>query len=202
MSDILRKISRRDLLRNVAVSAATGGLSAEAAQHVHRIAAEEKEGAGGVYQPKCFTAHEYASLEKLAGLIVPPSKHSQGALAAGAPEFIDLLAGHNDELAAIFTGGLAWLDREMERRHGSRFLDAEPGQRTALLDLIAWRKNDSLELGPGIRFFDWARRMTVDAYYTSRAGIEDLGYQGNRAVSEFSVPEEALQYALKRSGLV
>lgn len=201
MSDILRNISRRDLLRNLAFSASMGALSAEAAQHVHRIAAEEKEAAGGVYPPKCFNTHEYATLRKLTGLIIPAGENSQGAEAAGAPEFIDLLASHNDELAAIFTGGLAWLDRETERRHSARFLDAEPGQCAAVLDLIAWRKNDSAELGPGIRFFEWARKMTVDAYYTSRVGIDDLGYQGNSAVSEFSVPEEALQYALKRSGL-
>jgi hypothetical protein len=39
----------------------------------------------------------------------------------------------------------------------------------------------------------------LDAYYTSPIGIKELGYMGNTAVSEFHVPEEALQYALKRS---
>ena len=31
--------------------------------------------------------------------------------------------------------------------------------------------------------------------------MDDLGYMGNSAMSTFSVPEEAIQYALKRSGL-
>jgi hypothetical protein len=41
--------------------------------------------------------------------------------------------------------------------------------------------------------------MVTDAYYTSPIGIKDIGYMGNTAVSEFHVPEEAVQYALKRS---
>jgi gluconate 2-dehydrogenase gamma chain len=70
-----------------------------------------------------------------------------------------------------------------------------------MLDLIAYRKNDTPELGPGIAFFTWVRNMTVDAFYTSKAGMDDLGYMGNSAMSEFHVPAEAIDYALKRSGL-
>jgi len=54
-------------------------------------------------------------------------------------------------------------------------------------------------MAPGIHFFAWARNLVLDAYYTSPAGIKDLGYMGNTAVSEFHVPAEALEYALKRS---
>jgi hypothetical protein len=43
--------------------------------------------------------------------------------------------------------------------------------------------------------------MTVDAYYTSAAGIKDLGYLGYRGMSEFVTPPDAIEYALKRSGL-
>ena len=68
-----------------------------------------------------------------------------------------------------------------------------------MLDLIAYRKNESAPVGPGIRFFDWARRMVVDAFYTSPAGVKDVGYLGNTAVAKFEVPQEALDYALKRS---
>jgi hypothetical protein len=68
-----------------------------------------------------------------------------------------------------------------------------------LLDRIAYQRNSTPELAPGIRFFDWARRMTVDAYYTSAAGIEELGYLGNKAVTEFKVPQQAIDHALERS---
>ena len=41
--------------------------------------------------------------------------------------------------------------------------------------------------------------MVVDAYYTSPAGVKDLGYMGNGAMRVFSVPQEAVDYAIKRS---
>src|SRR5579864_2610922 len=194
MSDL----SRRSLLQSIALSATMGGLTLEAAQHVHGVAAQEKT-AGGPYKPKGLNGHEYKTLEKLADFIIPTDENSKGAVAAGAPEFIDLLASQNPQLLAIYTGGIAWLDFTMQRHNSTDFLGAKTEQQTALLDLIAYRKNESPELGPGIKFFEWARRMVVDAYYTSPIGIKDVGYMGNTAVSKFEIPQEAIDYALKRS---
>jgi len=190
--------TRRSLLQTIALSATVGGLTLEAAQHVHGVAAQEKT-AGGAYKPKGLNAHEYKTLEKLADFIIPTDDNSKGAVAAGAPEFIDLLASQNPQLLAIYTGGIAWLDFTMQRRHSTDFVSAKHEQQIALLDLIAYRKNESPELGPGIKFFEWARRMVVDAYYTSPIGIKDVGYMGNSAMSKFEVPQEAIDYALKRS---
>ena len=188
--------SRRDVLRAVGVAIAAGGMTAADAQHVHEMAAADKAIAGGVYKPKRFTDHEFATLGTLCEIIVP------GAHQGGAAEFIDLLSSQNVELATIFTGGLGWLDERMKSRAGADFLSARPEQRTALLDLIAYRANANEDgLGPGVRFFDWARRIAVDAYYTSAAGIKEIGYMGNTAVAKFEVPREAVDYALKRSGL-
>ena len=194
----MSELSRRDLLRTIALSVTVGGLEAEAAQHVHNMAAAEKA-ATGVYKPKAFTDHEFLTLQKLADYIVPADDVSPAASQAGCADFIDLLASQNPELAAIYTGGISWLDRTMERRYGASFVSAKPGDQTAMLDLIAYRKNESDELGPGIRFFDWARKMVVDAFYTTPVGIKDLGYVGNTAVTKFEIPQEAIDYALKRS---
>jgi len=189
--------SRRELLRAIAASALLGPLGLEAAQHVHGIAAAEKS--AGAYKPKALTPHEYRTLQVLADLIIPADERGPGAAAAGACEFIDLLASQNPQLLAIYSGGIAWMDRSCQRLNSKDFADASAQQQTALLDLIAYRKNESPMLGPGIQFFDWARRMVVDAYYTSPAGIKAVGYQGNTAVSKFEVPQEAIDYALKRS---
>jgi hypothetical protein len=43
--------------------------------------------------------------------------------------------------------------------------------------------------------------MVVDAYYTSAIGVKDVGYMGNKGMSEFTVPVSALNWAVKRSGL-
>ncbi|MEO7145732.1 MAG: gluconate 2-dehydrogenase subunit 3 family protein [Bryobacteraceae bacterium] len=190
------EFSRRDVLRTIALAVTAGGMTTAEAQHVHEMAAAETVASGGVYTPKKFNAHEYATLTRLCEITVP------GAVEGGAPQFIDLLSSQNPELAAIYTGGLAWLDDESQRRNHVTFLAATPEQQTALLDLIAYRANASQEgLGHGVRFFDWARRMTVDAYYTSPPGIKEIGYMGNTAVAKFEVPREAVEYALKRSGL-
>jgi gluconate 2-dehydrogenase gamma chain len=192
--------SRRDLLRNVALAAVLGGLDVEAAQHVHTAAATEKA-TTGAYKPKLLNPHEFQTMQRLADLIIPADDHSKGALDAGAVEFIDLLCSQNPDLAAIYTGGIAWLDRAMEKRNQKDFITSSPEQQTAMLDVIAYRKNDSVELGPGILFFDWARKMVVDAFYTSPIGVKDVGYMGNKGMSEFKVPQEAIDYAVKRSGL-
>jgi gluconate 2-dehydrogenase gamma chain len=187
--------TRREILQKIAAVALAGPLDAEGAQHVHEAAAKEAAAAGGIYQPKALTAHEFDTLKKLCERIVP------GASQGGAAEFIDLLSSQNREMAAIYTGGLAWLDHAMEGQFHATFLAAKPEEQTSLLDRIAYRRNSTPELAAGVRFFEWARRMTVDAYYTSAAGIKDLGYLGNKGMSEFQVPQAAIDYAVKRSGL-
>jgi len=221
-------LSRRELLRNVALAATaavSGPLSLEAAQHVHEQVKEEKRVAGA-YRPKLFNEREYRSLGRLAELIVPADEVSGSAREAGAPEFIDLLCSQNKELAEIYTGGLLWLDAQMKDKYSVSFLEAKEAQQTAMLDLLVEaekqdgeRRAQGLtfediqrypefesygiyrpsELSPGIRFFDWVRRMTVDAFYTSEIGVKDIGYKGNTAIAKFEVPQEIIDYALKRS---
>lgn len=184
---------RRDLLRGLAAAAILGDMPAGAAQHVHSMATTEKAATGGVYKPKAFTAAEFKTIQLLCEQIIP------GASKGNAAEFIDLLCSEGQELRAHWTGGLAWIDRRMERQFGKSFTAAEAGQQTALLDVIAYRKNSRPETNPGIRFFDLARRMTVDAFYTSVVGIAEIGYKGNGAMTKFQVPKEAIEYALARS---
>jgi gluconate 2-dehydrogenase gamma chain len=192
--------SRRDLLAKVAAGASVVAMAD--AQHVHENVAQQKTAAKGPYKPKALTAHEYATLQRLSDLIIPADPGSPGALAAGAADFIDFLCNASTEMRDIYTGGLMWVDEAMKDRHGGkRFVESTPDQQTALLDVIAWRKNASPELNPGIEFFAFCRRMVADAYYSSPIGYKQLGFMGNGAMTTFSVPKEAVEYALKRSGL-
>jgi gluconate 2-dehydrogenase gamma chain len=197
--------SRRDLLVHIGASvgmmiAGQEVLTAQDAQHVHSAVAVDKAARPGPYQPKAFSAHEYAAMQRLSDLIIPADNHSPGALQAAAADWIDFRCAANDELKAIYTGGLLWLDDQMRARYeGKDFVSAQPAQQTAMLDLIAFQAPDKPELQPGILFFAWARRMVVDAYYTSPIGIKDVGFMGNGAMAHFSVPQEAIDYAVKRS---
>ena len=127
--------SRRELLRNIGISltltgTGVGVVSVEAAQHVHEAVQEQKSAAKGVYKPKCFNSHEYQTLQALASLIIPSDEKSKGALEAGAPEFIDLLAANNAELAAWHPEqGLRTL---YEWRNSSGYLVMLPRQRVFL----------------------------------------------------------------------
>ena len=88
--------------------------------------------------------------------LFPPMTHSPGALAAGAADWIDYMASNSPELAEIFTGGFGWLDHDMQQRYGANFIDAKPEQQTAMLDFIAFQKNETPENAAGIHFFAWA----------------------------------------------
>lgn len=188
------------MLQSVAaVAAGAGRMSAQDASHVHQHAAQAAVKSGGAYKPLLLSEHEFRTVRLLADLIIPPEDGLPGAAGAGAAEFIDLLANNNEKLKQIWLSGLAWLDHESRRRGGQSFVDAPPAVRQQILDDISFRKNSTPELAPGIQFFEWARRMVVDAYFTSPAGVKMLGFVGNTGMSEFKVPKAPLDYALARS---
>ena len=194
----MSEISRRDALRRLGLALmATGALDRVAAQEVHHMAAEA-QAAAGPYTPKTFTPAEFRSLERLTDLIIPVENGAPGAVAAGCAAWIDMISSENDQLKKIYRDGFAWLDTTMKGRGAASFVEATPEQQTALLDQIAYRRNQSPELSPGIEFFSWVRRMTVDAFYTSEVGIKDIDYRGNSPMGSYPSPTEAIAYVLKR----
>ena len=165
------------------------------------MAGEARAATGGAYTPRALSPHAYRTLERLADLIIPVENGAPGAVAAGAPAWIDMMASENRELQQIYTTGLAWLDAAVVQQGAKDFLTAGPERQTGLLDLIAYRRNRSPQLAKGIEFFAWARRMTVDAFYTSAIGIKDIDYRGNTELASYPAPTEAIAYALKKTGL-
>jgi hypothetical protein len=66
-------------------------------------------------------------------------------------------------------------------------LSCTPDQRKSVLDLIAYRKNAKADptLRQGVVFFSFVRKLTCDAFYTSKIGIADLQYIGNSPMPDF-----------------
>ena len=186
-----QSISRRDILRTLAVGAAGSVLQvipAEAAAYVHQMVRDEKSASSaGKYMPKYFTASQYATLLVLCDMIVPKDEKSGGAIEAGAPEFIDLLSSENGKYQLKLGGGLSWLDNYCTDRYGTSFLGCSAAQKKEVLDLISFRKNAKKDssLSQGVSFFAFLRNLTCDGYYTSKIGIADLGYIGNTSLREF-----------------
>ncbi len=197
MSDITR---REVLSRLAAAFAAAGAIDKLAAQEAHTMVHQAATSGGGTYAPKALSVPQFRTLERLTDLIIPVDGGKPGAVQAEVPAWIDSLLNVNAELKGRYTAGLGWLDTTMQARHGSDFVGATPQQQTALLDQIAFQKNRSPELNPGIDFFILARRMTVDGFYTSPVGMRDI-YLGNTVLAEFKIPQEAYDYVLSRSPL-
>jgi gluconate 2-dehydrogenase gamma chain len=184
-------ISRRDVLRSLAVGATAGSvltmIPAQAAEFAHELVQKEKAAAAGKYVPKFFPPNQYEALVSLCDTIIPKDERSGGAVEAGAPEFIDLITSENTDFQTQLGGGLMWLDNHCVDEFGKVYMQCTPEQRKTTLDLIAYRKNAKTrpELNQGIAFFVVLRNMTCDGFYTSKIGIADLQYIGNTSVHEF-----------------
>lgn len=183
-------ISRRDILKTLAITAAGGSvlqlIPAQAAEYAHQSVHKEKA-AAGKYTPKYFSPHQYETLTSLCETIIPKDEKSGGAIEAGASEFIDLLTSENEKYQLKLGGGLYWLDSFCTDRYSTAYLDCTPDQKKSVLDLLAFRKNAKSDptLSQGVSFFAFVRNLTCDAFYTSKIGIADLQYIGNTALPDF-----------------
>lgn len=196
-------LTRREVLRQLALAVTamgTGAFNLEAARVVHALAGEARARQGG-YTPVALGTHEFRTVTRLAELIVPADAGGGSAVDAGAPEFIDLLCSQNEELARIYESGLSWLDEAMRRADGQRFVEAPAEQQTAMLDRLveAERGGAGDDLRAGVGFFNWVRRMTVDAYYTSPIGIADVGFKGNQVLPAYETPREAIEFVDRKA---
>jgi hypothetical protein len=196
----MSELTRRDVLQRLAVAiAAAATIDLLDAQEAHAAAHQAATATGGRYAPKALSAHEYATLERLTDLIIPADA-KPGAVQANVAAWIDTLLNVNAELKAKYTSGLAWLDTRIVQAGATDFVSASPAQQSALLDVIAYRKNRSAENDPGIDFFVLARRMTADGFYTSDLGMRDV-FMGNAPQATFVVPQAAIDHVLARSPL-
>ncbi|MFN8059504.1 MAG: gluconate 2-dehydrogenase subunit 3 family protein [Vicinamibacterales bacterium] len=171
-------------------------------------------GAVAAYQPKFFTPHEWETVRALADAIIPRDERSGSATDAGVPEFIDFILIDEPRLAhetgrqTAMRGGLAWVDLECQRRFDKTFATCTDAERTAVLDDISEALPEETAafeyavgqppqipaLAPGRAFFASFRDLVATGFWTSRMGIDDLQYVGNRAVPEWKgCPKEALE---------
>jgi hypothetical protein len=191
--------TRRTLLKVVASApfATTFGLTGAEAQQAHHAATEARQAAqkaGASYRPKFFTDHEYRTVRVLVDLIIPRDERSGSATEAGVPEFMDFTMVDQPARQTAMRGGLAWLDAEMNRRFDKTFLAATDAERRAILDDISGHGEPPPGLSHGQAFFRSFRDLTASGFWTSKMGIEDIGYIGNTFVADWSgCPADALR---------
>ena len=211
-------VSRREMLRLLTAAPLAAGFTwteAEVAA-AHELRQVARGAAGARYVPGFFSAHEWETVAVLADLIIPRDDRSGSATEAGVPEFIDMLMRDEPVLPqesgrqTAMRGGLAWLDLECQRRYDKTFLSCREIERTAVLDDISWPVPEPTldtpppvpDFAPGRAFFFSFRDLTASGFWTTKAGMADLQFMGNRVVTEWTgCPEEALkQLGVERFG--
>jgi len=137
--------------------------------------------------PRLLTQMQLSLLAVLSDIIVPRQGDVPSAAEVGVPEVLDewISAPYPRQQAhrAVMEPGLKWLDDESHRRYGKPFLPLSNLQQLAIIDNIAFAEQPT---PPGLEmpkaFFSELRSLVVGAFFTSPAGIKDLGYIGNTPI--------------------
>lgn len=177
-------ISRREAVGLLAALPLVGAIeltppAVERALRAADDARTAREAGGAAPAPRFFTAHEWRTVRLLVDYVIPRDATSGSATDAGVPEFMDFIMGDKPGNQIWMRGGLAWLDLECQRRHGTTFVASTPAHRTEILDAIAFPDKAPPELRAGVAFFNRFRDMTASGFYTTRIGIADVRYMGN-----------------------
>jgi hypothetical protein len=189
---------RRDALKILlaAPAASFTWSDAEAAQAA--AAAQTATATLKPFVPKFFTAAEYQLVRTLADIIIPKDERSGSASDAGVPEFMDFMMIDQPTRQVAMRGGLAWLNRECQQRFDKTFMNCTEAERTAVLDDIAYPERADPTRAHGVAFFNSFRDLTATGFWTTRMGIDDLQYLGNRSVARWNGCPDA---ALKKLGV-
>lgn len=149
-----------------------------------------------------LTAAELVTLASLCDMIIPADSKSPAASTVGVPAYINEVVSAPYDWAerdlVQLRGGLAWLNTESRRRFSRTFARLTNAQRTAICDDICYQPRARDEHQAAAKFFDRVRDLTAEGFYTTDAGMKDIGYVGNVALPKFEGPPPAV---LKHLGL-
>jgi Gluconate 2-dehydrogenase subunit 3 len=182
-------LKRRDMLKAITALPAAALVSLEPASGSglkDKAATSAVQPIAGAYQFKTFTDHEGKTVRVLSDLIIPADERSGSATQAGVPEFIDdWLDFKRGELLDQIRGGLTWLDLECNRLFDHDFADCSPTERKQILDRIAYPKSSAPEDANAVAFFNHLRDLVASGFFSSKMGVEDLPYLGNKMVADW-----------------
>lgn len=200
-------IERREALKAIAAAAGAAGalpvldaasVEAQAQQQAPRAAVGGPRGDAwdpdlihprpGTWARK-LTSGELITLSALCDTIIPADAKSPSASAVGVPawinEYVSAPPDSNQNALVRVRGGLAWLNLESSKRFGKPYARLTATERTAICDDICYLPKAKPEHKAAARFFDQVRDLTAVGFYTTREGMQDLGYIGNVALPKF-----------------
>lgn len=146
---------------------------------------------------KFLTPSEMATIKVLVDIIIPADEKSGSATQAGVPDFIEFIVKDMPQYQTPLRGGLKWLELESNKRFKKIFTLCTKAQQIQIVDDIAYPEKAKPMHSQGVAFFNMMRNLTASGFYTTRIGVDDLGYVGNTPNVWEGVPADVLkQYGL------
>lgn len=197
-------IERREILRYIGI-ASVAGMFPGFHQWAFACAQDPAHGtmvqpATKPYKPLFFSEPQYRMVERLAEMIIP-ADDTAGAKEAGVAEFIDFMVANRVPVSggyevrsvqdsinqgsaaqARFVAGLNWMNAHSHAKFGEHFLGCSAEQQNGLLEELAYKDKFKPTTETGREFFQMMRDYMVIGYYTTKVGLESLGYPGLRRV--------------------
>jgi len=176
--------SRRTALIKMAAAATSAAFAPllaetpEAEHHMHEML--EQAPAPVAIGPEYFNQSDYATVSKLADLIIPRTD-TPGAIDAGVPHWIDKQVAADMKLQERFKQALTELSEQAHAAGGTEFTALAEPQQIAILEAMS---SDLSKLKGG--FFETMKNLTIDNYYKSEAGLaQELGFKGRTFRASF-----------------
>ena len=196
-------VERREILRYIGIAAVASsfpGFSKWAFACPQGHPKLSSQVGAGSYKPLFFSPQQYQMVEHLAEMIIPEDD-SPGAKQAGVAEFIDFMVANrapvstsrdirstDDAIAAgneaqnRFLAGLDWINARSHSEFKREFMDCTPEQQNSLVEELAYKAKFKPTTESGRAFFQMMRDYTVVGYYTTKIGLQSIGYPGLRTV--------------------
>lgn len=168
-------MKRRQFIASIPFLSATPALFAQAIANVQQV-------------PGFFSPSQIATLRHLSDIIIPPIGGAPGALAAGAPEFLDFLVSQSPApTKSLYRTGLDTLNLHATTKYGKPFAGISAAQADELLSPLrdAWTYEEPSD--PFARFLRHAKADILTATVNSREWIASTQRSGNGA---FWLPPE------------
>ncbi|MGB3773743.1 MAG: gluconate 2-dehydrogenase subunit 3 family protein [Leeuwenhoekiella sp.] len=139
-----------------------------------------------------FTDDEMKTIAILSDIIIPADDTSGSATDAEVPAFIEFISKDMPEHQTPLRGGIMWLNHESNKRFNKAFNGLDQESQLSIVDDIAYPEEVKPELQQGANFFSRIRNLVTTGYFTSKIGIEYLGYKGNIPNAWDGVPQDVL----------
>jgi hypothetical protein len=168
------RLGRRVVLQSLMAGAGAAVFASRvSAAHAHHAATAPLAAAVGADSTLLFLdRHAFDTLAVLSEQIVP------GARAVAVPEFLDrLLAVESTETQKRFMQALGAFEHEAREAHGVSWKTLTESQATALLTKISTLPDSD----PTRNAFDGIKGAVSETYFSSEAGMKELGWDGSVA---------------------